>query len=331
MATLYLTEQGTTLRKEGRRFVIERDGIALGEIHEFKVERIVIFGHVQLTTQAISYMLNRSIDTAFISLQGRLKGRLTPLASKNILLRLRQYERARDANFAISLARSIVSGKIANCVAVLARHQRNHPEVDFSEDIDRLNIALADAARKQTLASLRGVEGQAAAIYFRAFASMLRRELCFTKRTRRPPADPVNSMLSFGYTLLYNEAISAVVSVGFDPYIGFFHGINYGRCSLALDLMEEFRCLIVDRLAKRMANLEILKEEDFIKEGEGTYLKAEARGRFLKEYEKVMNSPFRHSQTSERTTFRQALHNQVLLFERAIMGKGAYYPFQGWR
>lgn len=331
MATLYLTEQGTTLRKEQNRLVVERDGQILSEIHDFKVERVVVFGNVQLTTQAMSHLLARGIETTLLSLRGRLKGRLAPLESKNVLLRLRQYERTADRRFALDMARAIVGGKIVNCSQVLARHQRNHPECDFSGELAQLAETNRKASQVQSIESLRGIEGQAAAVYFEGFARMLRRSMLFSKRTRRPPKDPVNSLLSFGYALLFNEAIAALTAAGFDPYVGFYHGASYGRCSLALDLMEEMRPIIADRLALNVANREVVKPEDFARgEDGGIYLDGEGRKRFLREYERMMSAEFTSRRTGERASFRRALHEQGLAIQRCVTQGAAYKPFQGW-
>jgi CRISPR-associated protein Cas1 len=330
MATLYLTEQGTTLRKEQNRLVVERDDVTISEIHDFKIERVVVFGNVQLTTQAMSFLLERGIDTTLLSQHGRLKGRLAPLEPKNISLRVRQYERAQDRQFRLELSRAIVGGKITNCNELLARHQRNHPECDFRDEISQLSGLSKRASRTQPVDSLRGVEGQAAAIYFEGFARMLRRGITFAKRTRRPPRDPVNSLLSFGYSLIFSEAISALVAVGFDPYLGFYHGINYGRCSLALDLMEEMRPIIADRLALNLINKEVVKAADFTSgEDGGIYLSGEGRKRFLREYERAMCAEFT-DRTGERKSFRRALHDQALVMQRAVMQGTPYHPFQGW-
>jgi CRISPR-associated protein Cas1 len=317
MATLYITEQGTTLRKEQNRLVVERDSTVISDIHEFKLERVVVFGNVQLTTQVISFLLERGIDTTFLSLKGKLKGRLAPLASKNVLLRISQYERASDARFALDVAIAIVSAKIANCAEILRRHQRNHSECGLSSEVAQLAALHQKASRRQTIDSLRGIEGQAAAIYFQGFARMLRRNLNFKKRTRRPPTDPVNSLLGFGYTLLYNEAISALVAVGFDPYIGFYHKVNYGRCSLALDLMEEMRPVIADRLALNLVNLEIVKPEDFTTaDDQGTYLSGEGRKRFLREYERMMIAEFTNRRTGERAFAGRCTNRRSLCSEQ---------------
>ena len=332
MATLYITEQHATLRKEQNRLVVEREGNALMEVHDFKVERVVVFGNAQLSTQAMAYLLERGIDTAFLSTHGRLKGRLAPIESKNVPLRIAQYERSRDLPFALSVSRAMVAGKISNCAEVLARHNRNHAECRLQPEVDRLAAASQKARRGVGLEALRGIEGTAAAVYFQGFARCLRRNFNFQKRTRRPPANPVNSLLSFAYGLLYNEAISACAATGFDCYIGFFHTVHYGRCSLALDLMEEFRPLVADRLALNLVNLNVIKSDDFHKkDGKGFYLNDEARKRFLREYERTMTAEFAHKQTGERISLRRALYRQVLVLQKTILHGGDYRPFDGWR
>lgn len=332
MASLYITEQGTTLRKEQNRLVVERDGATLVSIHDFKLERVLAFGNVQMTTQSIAYLLERGIDTTFLSQYGKLKGRLMSLESKNAPLRIKQYERVSDARFALAVAVAIVAGKITNCREMLVRYQRNHAEIKLQDLISRLS-ALAEKAQQQTSASsLLGIEGQAAVLYFEGLGKMLRRHWRFTKRTRRPAADPVNAMLNFGYTLMYNEAISALVAVGFDPYLGFFHTVNYGRCSLALDLMEELRPLIADRVMLNLVNLEVVRPADFtVNEDCGVTMTDEARKRFLREYERVLCAEFQHQRTNERTTLRRTLHDQSLVLQRTILQGTPYQPFQGWR
>jgi CRISP-associated protein Cas1 len=331
MPTLYITDQQATLGKTHNRLVIERDGARIAEIHDFKVERVVIFGNVQVSTQAMAFLLERGIDTTFLSSTGRLKGRLAPIESKNAFLRVRQYERVRDARFAAEVAAAIVSAKIDNCIEVLGRHQRNHPEAKLQLEISLLGGLSATANEQPTIETLRGIEGRAAAIYFKAFARMLRRSMDFRKRTRRPPKDPVNALLSFAYTLLYNEAIGALASVGFDPYLGFYHSLDYGRCSLALDLIEELRALTADRVVLSVTNLEVVKIDDFsAEEGQGVRLRQEARKRFLKEYERLMTSEFPHQRSGERLNFRRVLHDQALAMQRSVIRREAYAPFRGW-
>lgn len=331
MATLYLTEQNTTLHKEQNRLVVKYQDTVLASIHEFKVERVVVVGNAQLTTQVMSFLLDHGIDTVFLSIHGKLKGRLVPLESKNVLLRVAQFERFRSPDFAIGLAREVVMAKIANSARVLSRYQRNHPEAKFSEALTALESMLRQAGRTGTLDALRGVEGQAAAIYFQVFGGMLRNGLTFEKRTRRPPKDPVNAILSFGYTLLYQEAISATASVGFDPYVGFFHGVDYGRCSLALDLIEEFRAMTIDRLTTNVFNLGVVSTKDFVKSDEGgVLLDSPGRKRFLGEYERLMTTEFTNPSNGQHTSFRKALHEQALALQRVVLQNQKYTPFQEW-
>jgi CRISPR-associated protein Cas1 len=329
MATLFITEQGATLRKEANRLVVERDDVRLLEIHDFKIERVVIFGNVQLTTHAMTFLVERGIDTTFLSLHGKLKARLVPIESKNSLLRVRQFERISDQGFALSVAKAIVTAKINNSADLLKRHRRNHEGSDFRLELSQLSFLVEEAAARTSLDSLRGIEGQAAAVYFRGFGKALRRNVQFTKRTRRPPRDPVNALLSLGYTLVYGEAIASLSSVGFDSYLGFYHSFHYGRCSLALDLMEEFRPLIVDRLVLKLINLEVVKSDDFeIDPNTGVNLKPAARKRFFREYETVMSDQFRSRVASEQTSLRRALHHQALALQRSVIEGSTYMPFR---
>ncbi len=345
MATLYLTEQGGKLIKDHRRLVVEKDGEIVFEVPAFKVERVLIFGNVAITTPAISFLLENSIDTAFLTIHGRLKGRLVPLESKNVVLRMRQFERAKDPTFALGLAKWIVEGKLKNARIVLQRYARNHPdEGDFTPILDELERLIAAIPRKENLQALMGLEGQGSALYFRAYSRMFRTAITFTTRSRRPPQDPSNALLGLGYTLLVNEAVGVLSAVGFDPYVGFYHGIHYGRPSLALDLVEEFRPTIVDRLVTTLLNKQVLREDDFETLPEnsreeapgeeeerpprrGTYLTAEGRKKFFTHYEERMLAPFAHPRTGERITFRRLLLRQAQALARLVLDGETYEPF----
>mgnify|MGYP000710609706 CR=1 FL=1 len=349
MSSLYLMEQGLLIRQNGERLILYRDKTAIAEVPLMKIERVVVFGHVHLTTGAISALLRHGIDTTFLSWHGRLKGRLVALESKNIPLRLKQYERAHDEAFARELARRIVRAKVHSSLLVLRRYQRNHPEWSAEEAIAQLERTLQTLEQPQTLPSLRGLEerrfaacapkrrgdtgpvscleGQAAAAYFQAYGSMFRRSLRFHKRSRRPPQDPVNAALSLGYSLLFSEALAIVSSVGFDPYLGFFHAPEYGRCSLALDLMEEFRAAIVDRLVLTLFNNEVLQPLHFTASESGVWFSVEAKKRFLREYEETMQRAFISRHTDHRTTFRRLLLGQAERLAQAILHGEEYEPY----
>lgn len=332
MATLYLSEQGAVVRREQNRIVVEHNNSKLAEIHEFKLQRVVVYGNVQLTTPVIGLLLDRGIDTTFLSTHGKLKGRLAPLATNNAILRVRQHQKLGNTSFAVRLARSFIEGKIANCLSLLSRHQRNHPETELMPAINRISALTGRLDQLNDLDSLRGLEGQAAAVYFDNFEKLLRRGWSFNKRERRPPRDPVNALLSLGYTLLYNESIGALTAVGCDPYPGFLHTPGFGRCSLALDLMEEFRPLFADRLALSLLNLSILSPTDFEPaDNGGILLSGKGLKAFFREYERLVSAEFLHNRTSARTSLRRALHEQAHALRRTLMRDIPYSPFNGWR
>ena len=328
MSTLYLLEQGAKLVKEHKKLVVEKDGKVLLEIPEFKIDRVLLFGNVQITTQAMKFLLESGIETALFNIYGKLVGKLTPIESKNVFLRVAQYECSKDENFKLSIAKTIVEGKIKNAKVMLQRYVRNHPdEIDFNELLKNLDSCLEELPNKTKVSTVIGIEGRSSAIYFDAFGKMFRKELQFTVRTRRPPLDPVNSLLSLGYTLITNEMFSLVSAIGFDPYIGFLHGLEYGRPSLALDLIEEFRHAVVDRLTLELINKETLKLDDFETKEEGVYLKDDARKKYFFYYEKRILTCIQDNDTKEEINFRKIFLKQVQNFSKTIEGKVPYSPF----
>ncbi len=322
MATLYLTEQGSVLKKTYKRILIEKKGEKLLEIPEFKIDRIIIFGNVQITTQAINFLLDKGIDASFLSLNGKFRGRLSSIESKNVYLRVAQYQKSQDDNFKKRFAKTIIDAKIKNSIHLLKRYVRNHPEKDFSRYIVNLKKNLVSLARKGSLSAIRGVEGRSSAIYFEAFGKMFRKELQFSKRSRRPPTNPINSLLSLGYILITNEIFSIVSAIGFDPYIGYLHEMDYGRPSLALDLVEEFRQPIIDTFTLRLINKKILSESDFEKkDNQGFYLKEDSRKKYFINYE--------HFLTKGKDNFRKLFKIQAhKLAETILKADVPYKPYR---
>jgi CRISPR-associated protein Cas1 len=326
MATLYLSEQGAKLCKESNRFIVEKDDKILLEVPDFKIDRILIFGNIQLTPQAISHLLEIGIDVSFFTFYGRLRGTLQPIKSKNIYLRMAQYERYYDEEFKLNLAKTIVEGKIKNSIIILERYQRNHPEIDFSEYIDKLNNSIFLLKNKNKVSSVRGIEGYSSSIYFEGFSRMIRRNFKFSERCRKPPKDPVNSLLSLGYTLITNEILSATAGFGFDPYIGYLHQIDYGRPSLALDIVEQFRAPVVDRFTLNLINKEIFDEDDFEIKEEGVYLKENSRKEYFLQYEKYITRNFKLN--DEEVNFRKLFQIQTQKMINVIMEKQPYECFK---
>jgi len=293
MSILYLIEQGACLRKASRRLIVEKDGVTLMEIPSFQVSSILIFGSVQITTQAINYLLDNGIDIGFLSQTGHLRGRLVSVASKNIFLRLAQYECSRNPEQKLELAKRFIRGKLTNQKTLLLRYQRNHTEVDFSKELDTLSQLIPSISQKKTVDSLMGVEGAGSGAYFRGYGRMIIGEFSFEQRRMHPSPDPVNALLSLGYTLMTNELASLAEAVGFDPFIGFLHGLRYGRQSLPLDLVEEFRHPVVDMLTLNLLNKRVLSPKDFVQqENKGMYLTKDGLKKYLTAYEKRMAKTF---------------------------------------
>lgn len=328
MATLYLTEQGSKLRKTSKRLVIEKYGDTLLEVPAHSIDRVLIFGAVQISTQAISFLLDAGIDVSFLSVHGRLKGKLTPLESKNVFLRLAQYDRYKDEEFRPMLARSILEAKLKNQRTIILRYKRNHPEADFSAEIDTISNSISSLAQTQDISSLMGLEGAGSVAYFRCFSNMLSEEFTFDKRTKHPPLDPANALLSLGYVLITNEIGALAESAGFDPFIGFLHSLRYGRQSLPLDLVEEFRHPVVDGLVQTLVNIGSIKEGDFHKESNGAFLlNREAFKLFLTAYEERMEKLFLDRNENSNTSYRKLFQRQVVKMEQAILNREEYQPF----
>ncbi len=335
MPPLYVVEQGAVLAREGERLVVRREKRVLLSVPAFKVEAVLLFGAVQVTTQALELLANQGVDVGFFTLKGRLKGRFVSAVSRNVVLRVRQFERTRDEGFARRLAARIVWAKIGNARRVVQRFARNHPEVSLKDASQQLESLQAQALEAGDMNALRGVEGTAAAVYFRAFGQMVRRPFAFQGRRRRPPRDPVNALLSLGYTLLTNEMVGRLSVHGFDPYLGFYHTLRYGRPSLALDMVEEFRHPVVDRLVLSLVNRRVLKPENFTVEEDGSVrLEPSALKRFLSAYEAALRRPVgwrrRPADLSpdREVSVREVLDAQVRRLAHAVQSGGSYQPFE---
>ncbi len=263
MSTLFVSGPDVTIRRVSRRLVVERDGAAPQEARLRELDRVVLQGNVQVTAPAVTALLDAGVETVYLSPSGSLRGRLQPAEGKNVLVRLAQFRRYDEPEFRLRISRSIVDAKIRNTRSLVQHHYWNHRE-------ERLQLTIDQLARRRTTLHqatspdmLRGIEGDAARIYFAAFGGMVRSELAFNGRSRRPPRDPVNALLSFGYTLVAGELAGAAAGQGLDPYLGYFHEVDYGRPSLALDLVEEFRQPVVDRLVLSLINRQVLKADHF--------------------------------------------------------------------
>jgi len=330
MPVLYLTEQGATLRKDSGTFVVTKNDRVLEKIPGAKVEQVVIFGNINITTPVIHFLLSEGIDCVFCSSTGRYHGRLISTESKFGLLRQAQFQAISNVDTKVRIGRQMVKGKLLNLRTLLMRYLRGE-KTELSSAVDNLKKAVVRLEKAEDIGTIQGIEGYASTLYYGAFRHLLKQELGFKSRVRRPPRDPVNSLLSFGYTLLVYGIQAAIRTVGLDPFLGFIHTIEYSKPSLALDIMEEFRPLIVDSIVLRVVNTYILTREDFelSSERQGMMrMKQEAMKKFLKEYEDRVQTMVTYPASNIKVTYRCCFELQARQVARIVTGRQqTYQPF----
>lgn len=327
MASLYVAEQGAVVAKSGGRIVVRRKDKLLATVPSAHLDRIVAFGNVHFTTPTITFALKQGIDIVFLSSRGSYRGRLQSPWSKDGKLRYLQYSAYSNAQVRLLLAKAIVRGKILNAAALCARQETSAEGRKYARQLR----ALAKRANQvQDLASLRGIEGAASLAYFQAYRSFLKHPQGFPGRRRRPPTDPINALLSLGYTLLYTDMYAMVSMVGLDPYLGLFHQPAHGHAALVSDLIEEWRPTIVDALVLLMLNRADFCPVDFRVQGDGTIrLTKEALRRFVKQYEQRLARVVDHPRLGKRLSYRQCLEAQVRHLVAFFQGRiPAYQPFR---
>lgn len=291
------------------------------------ISQVVLLGDVQISTQTLHALCEAGIPIAYFSYGGWFYGLTTPLASKNIELRIAQFARAADREFSLALGCAFTAGKIENQRTMLRRNHPQPPEMALAQ-----LAAAADAARKaDSFETLLGIEGNAARVYFEHFNGMLkpRPELgkwpvdlpLFENRNRRPPADPVNAMLSYAYALLTKDFTVACFTVGLDPFMGFYHQPKFGKPALALDLMEEFRPIIADSAVVTLINTGVIGITDFVSRGGSFALKPEPRKRFLAAYERRLASEVTHPIFGYAISYRRTFEVQTRLLARVLTGE----------
>lgn len=326
---LYVVEQGASvgiraevLEVRGR----EREKIAEARLTD--VSQVVLWGNVQLSAQATRELMSRSVPICWLSYGGWLTGLSDGFGHGNIELRRAQFRRADDEKFSLEVARRLVRTKIANCRTVLRRNLAEDGAAEVRE-LAKLAEQTADVSSAE---QLLGVEGNAARIYFGAFSQLLKPKqgpapaFDFTTRTRRPPKDPTNALLSLSYSLLARDVAVTVRLTGFDPYLGFYHRPRFGRPALALDLMEEFRPIIADSVVLSVVNTGVVGADDFVRSALGVALKPEARKQFLRAYERRMAEEVTHPVFGYRVSYRRVLEVQARLFARYLQGEIGEYP-----
>lgn len=329
MGSLYIIQNDAFIGKIDERLHVTSNKKTLQDVPLIKLDGVVVMGRATISPAAAIELLERKIPLTFLTENGKYLGKLEPELTKNIFIRAAQWQAAGESEKAVHLVRGFVRGKLKNYRKMLQRTHRNYPEIPLESAILSLERAILPIDKTDSINSLRGLEGAGSAAYFGAFNHLIRVEgFSFEARRRRPPTDPINALLSFGYSLLRHDIQSAVNIVGFDPYLGYLHFQHYGRPGLALDLMEEFRPLIVDAMVLSAINLKQITPADFTIEplSNAVLLSKEGRKMFLQLYAQKKQSQIAHPVLGKKYTYQETFEIQARLMGKYLMGETEQYP-----
>lgn len=337
--TVYINNPDRYLSLDGENVVISQEGTEIGRVPLHNIERIVTFGHAGASPALMGKCAKGGIELVFMSRSGHFLARVEGETKGNVLLRRTQYRFADDKERSLDIARNFISAKLFNSRWVLERVIRDHgARIDtelFSKKSEFIQGSLKQARNVRDIDSLRGIEGEAASVYFSVFDDMIlqqKDDFKFTVRTRRPPLDNVNAMLSFAYSLTASMCASALESVGLDPYVGFMHTDRPGRCSLALDLTEEFRSVLCDRFVLTAINKRLVNSDDFVKREDGAVTMTEnGRKQFLSAWQKRKYEELKHPFLEEKVEWGMLPYVQAMLMARFIRGDLDCYPPFMWK
>jgi CRISPR-associated protein Cas1 len=337
--TLYVTTPGSYFHLDHDTVRIEQEGQLVKQLPLHHLSGITVFGHTILSPQLIGRCLADGRSIVFLTMHGRFMGRAEGPVSGNVLLRRAQYAALDDPARTLLAARCFAAGKVANCRQLLLRGAREAVEPADSAALTRAASLHLDQLRRledaPDLAAVRGLEGGAAAAYFDSFARLLkaqRAEFATDTRNRRPPRDALNALLSFAYTLLRADCAAALESVGLDPQVGYLHALRPGRPALALDLMEELRPVLADRVVLTLVNRKQLGPGDFEEQpGGAVYLGEKGRKAVITEYQQRKQDEVQHSGLGQKLSFGLVPHAQARLLARHLRGDVPHYPAFVWK
>lgn len=332
--TLYITTQKTYLHKKGEAVEVILDDKVLAQIPLITLDGIVCFGNVSVSPFLLGACPEHNVTISFLSESGKFLARVQGPVAGNVLLRKAQYRISDDLKMSAKIAKYFIIGKISNQKTVLQRAMRDHKEKvnagRIEEVITYLNNAIDKVYRQDDLDKLRGIEGDAAESYFSVFDELIvaqKDDFKFAGRNRRPPLDNVNALLSYVYTLMYHDMISALEVVGLDPAVGFMHRDRPGRLSLALDLVEEFRSFFADRLVLNLINRKEITGSQFIKTASGAVVMDDsARKTVIAAYQKKKEVVVNHPYVEKKMHMAILFHTQAQLLARHIRGDIDGYP-----
>lgn len=323
---LYVMRQGGFIGKDYQEIVVKDRNVEVGRTRIADTSRVVVFGNASMSTPLLRELADADIPVSLHTYGGWYVGTFTPVHGRNVVTRIAQHRAAGDPARALALAKSFVRSKIQNQRVLLRRNGEEVPD----EALLRMKELAADVDGCADTGQLLGIEGGAARIYFQHFERMikgpLRSVFTFDGRNRRPPRDPVNTLLSFAYACLTRELTTITGGIGLDPYVGFMHQPRYGRAALALDLMEEFRPVIADSAVINAINNEVLQAEDFEVRAAGVTLKDGGRRRFIEVYERRMDELATHATFGTRLSYRRILEVQARLLGKVLLGELPKFP-----
>ncbi len=337
--TLFVTTQGAYLAKEGETVLVRIEKETRLRVPIHTIGGIVCFGNITCSPFLMGFCAERDVAVSFLTEQGRFLARVQGPVSGNVLLRREQYRRADDMNVSAHMARSVLTGKLANCRTVLQRALRDHSSKLNAEEVraasSKIGHSLERLQSDLSLDVVRGIEGDAAHTYFNIFDHLIisqKKDFAFHERNRRPPLDRVNCLLSFMYTLVLHDVRSAIEAVGLDSAVGFLHRDRPGRPGLALDMMEEFRPFMADRLTLSLINLNQVRTKGFKEMESGAVLMDdETRKTVLVGYQKRKQDEIFHPFLEERVSIGLLFHMQALLMARCLRGDLDGYPPFIWK
>ncbi|MDA8084604.1 MAG: type I-C CRISPR-associated endonuclease Cas1c [Nitrospiraceae bacterium] len=337
--TLFVTTQGAYLSKEGETVVVKIDNEIALLVPVHTLDGIVCFGQVSCSPYLMGFCAEKCVAISFLTENGSFLAKVQGPVSGNVLLRREQYRRADDLQGAAAIARAVVTGKLANCRTVLQRSLRDHADKIEADAVAQASQVLANSLRRlqsdYPLDVLRGIEGDAANSYFGVFDSLItcqKDAFAFRERNRRPPLDNVNCLLSFLYTIVMHDVRAALEAVGLDPAVGYLHRDRPGRYGLALDIMEEFRPFMADRLALSLINLCQVRGNGFSKKESGAVLmEDDTRKTVLVAYQKRKQDEVVHPFINERVTVGLLPYVQAMLLARHLRGDLDCYPPFIWK
>lgn len=319
--------------------LIKKEKEQIGRIPLHNIEAIVTFGYTGASPGLMGYCAKQNISITFLSMSGRFLARVIGMSQGNVVLRKSQYRISDSEEQSALISRNFIVGKVFNNKWMIERMTREHPlRIDvekFKQTSAQLSIILDEIRSCTELESLRGWEGQAAIAYNKLFDQMIlqqKEDFYFKLRSRRPPLDNVNAMLSFAYTLLATDVASALETVGLDAYVGFLHRDRPGRISLALDLMEELRGIYADRFVLTLINNKTIRDSDFVKKENGAILmKDDGRKKFLSAWQSRKQEKLTHPYLKEKIMWGLVPYAQALLLARYLRGDLDEYPPFLWK